>query len=110
MNSNFCLVMTSVSAEHQAVELAKKVIEFQLGRCVQIIPKIRSIYYWDGEICDDDEWLLLIKTRSESIEPLMQHLPEWHPYELPEMIVLPLIAGYEPYLHWLSEWKYNGEP
>jgi len=103
------MVTTTLGNEQDAVDIARKIVTMKLGRCVQIIPRIRSIYHWDGEICDDDEYLLIVKTRVENLDALMTLLPQWHPYDLPEILSIPLSAGYEPYLKWLDEWKYNGD-
>lgn len=110
MNGGFHIVSTTISNETLAVELARKILEHKLGRCVQIIPRIRSIYHWDGEICDDDECLLLIKTPTSNLPHLMRLLPGWHPYEVPEIASTPVDSAYGPYLKWLDEWRYNDAP
>ncbi len=110
MDSGYHVVSTSVANESQAVELARRIVENRLTRCVQIIPKIRSIYQWDGEFCDDDEYLLLIKLPEFNLEHLLRLLPRWHPYEVPEIVSVPISAGHPPYLKWLDEWRYKDSP
>lgn len=107
MQQAYLLVTTTVNSEQDAVRIARKIVGLKLGRCVQIIPRVRSIYHWDGEICDDDEFLIIVKTREDNLKALMENLSRWHPYDLPEILAVPVCAGYEPYLKWLDEWKYN---
>ena len=77
----------------------------RLAACVNIIPGLRSIYRWEGEICDDGESLLVIKTRAESVADLTEALLELHPYDTPEVIALPIEegAGNPAYLQWLLD-------
>ncbi len=107
MQTDFYMVTTTVGSETLAAELARRIVESRLGRCVQIVPKIRSIYHWDGEICDDDECLLIIKTARSNLDHLLQILPTLHPYDVPEILVTPVTGGHEPYLKWLNEWVYK---
>lgn len=71
-----------------------------LAACVNITP-VRSLYRWKGEFCDDEEHLLIIKTRRELAEAVIDAIKEEHPYEVPEIIALPVIAGSVPYLEWV---------
>jgi periplasmic divalent cation tolerance protein len=80
--------------------LAKKLLESELAACVNILP-VRSLYRWKGEACDDGEHLLIIKTRRGLAEAVIRELKTRHPYEVPEIIVLPVIAGHTPYLDWV---------
>ena len=85
-----------------AESIAKALLEKRLAACVNIIPGLRSIYHWEGKIEDDQEILLMIKTRAELIEkqltPLVQKL---HPYQVPEIIALPVVGGGQSYLDWI---------
>ncbi|MBN1879762.1 divalent-cation tolerance protein CutA [bacterium] len=107
MEADFYIVTTTVVNESQAVDLARRIVENRLGRCVQIIPRIRSIYHWDGEICDEDECLLFIKLPACNLDQLIRRLTEWHPYEMPEIVSVPVSSGLTAYLKWLDDWRYN---
>ncbi|MDX2087603.1 MAG: divalent-cation tolerance protein CutA [Kofleriaceae bacterium] len=96
------LLSTFPSAE-KATEVAKILVEERLAACVNLVSGIRSIYRWQGTVCDDSEVLAVIKTTQERYEALAARLLALHPYEVPELIVLPVIAGHAPYLGWLGD-------
>ena len=96
------VVILSTSAPEQSEEIAGDLLEKRLCACVNIVP-VRSRYHWKGELCRDDEHLLVIKTTDERSGAVIRRIAEIHSYEVPEAIVLPVIAGHEPYLQWLAE-------
>lgn len=83
--------------------LARVLVEERLAACVNVVSGVRSIYRWHGEIEEDLEVLLVIKTRAEHITALAERLRTLHPYELPELLALPVSAGLAPYLAWVTE-------
>lgn len=96
------MAMTTVATEADASQLAREIVEARLGACVQLIA-VRSMYRWQAEIADEAEQLLLIKTRTSRYEELESFLRERHPYELPEIVQIPVVAGFAPYLAWVDE-------
>jgi periplasmic divalent cation tolerance protein len=88
-----------------APELARTLVEGRLAACVNIVPKVRSIYYWKGKIEDDQEALMLIKTTSEKMDSLTMRLKELHPYDVPEIISLEIQKneGNSDYLDWVGK-------
>lgn len=96
----FCLVMTTLPSEAQAEAMARALVQARLAACVQV-QAIRSFYVWKGEAHADPEWLLLIKTRSACYAELERHLLDQHPYETPEIVQLPIMAGSAGYLDWV---------
>jgi periplasmic divalent cation tolerance protein len=98
----YVVVLVTCPAE-RAAEIARPLVEEKLAACVNIIPGLRSIYAWEGKICDDPEALLLIKTRAALFEALRARVLELHLYEVPEVIALPILAGHTDYLRWLAE-------
>jgi periplasmic divalent cation tolerance protein len=104
MHYDYYIVVTTVSEETDAVNISKQVIDERLARCVNIIRNIRSIYSWQGETCDESEHLLLIKTGHPKLDELMEKLRSIHPYELPEIIAVPISTGDEDYLRWIWDW------
>ena len=84
-----------------AANLGKDLVEHGLAACVNIIPSIRSIYRWNGQLCDEAEVLMVIKTCSSKADKLAQAIKAGHPYENPEVIALPVAAGLQAYLQWV---------
>jgi periplasmic divalent cation tolerance protein len=96
------LVFTTLPSADKAAELAKLLVEERLAACANLLPAIRSIYRWQGKLQDENEVLLLLKTRAEHLERLKLRILELHPYEVPEVLAVPVEAGYQPYLEWLA--------
>lgn len=98
------LIIATVPSD-AAPELARTLVEGRLAACVNIVPKVRSIYYWKGKIEDDQEALMLIKTTSEKMDSLTMRLKELHPYDVPEIISLEIQKneGNSDYLDWVGE-------
>lgn len=86
-----------------AQRIAQALVEQRLAACVNIVPGLRSIYRWKGAVQDEAECLLLIKTRESCIERLIESIRGLHPYELPEVIAVPVVAGLTPYLDWIRD-------
>ncbi len=96
------LVFTTLPSADKAAELAKALVEERLAACANLLPAIRSIYRWQGKLQDENEVLVLLKTRAEHLERLKLRILELHPYEVPEVLAVPVEAGYQPYLEWLA--------
>lgn len=94
-----CVIYSTVPPS-RSTDLAQRLLEKKLVACVNVLP-VRSFYRWKGESCDDGEHLLIIKTRKDLAETVARALKEMHPYEVPEIITLPVIAGHLPYLDWV---------
>ena len=100
--SRFVIVL--VTAPPEAGErLAASLVEERLAACVNRIPRIRSGYRWEGKVESDEEELLLIKTKREMFGAVEAHVIKNHPYDLPEVIALPLTAGSAGYLDWIAD-------
>ena len=85
-----------------AQHLARQLLEKRLVACVNLVPQITSMYWWEGKIQDDCEVLLIAKTLAERIEELKRVIPELHPYDVPELLVLPVEDGLPAYLSWVK--------
>ncbi len=81
--------------------LARRLVEERLAACVNVVPKVRSIYRWEGAVQADEEHLLLAKTHAARTEALAARVKELHPYELPEVLALPAEGGSAAYLDWV---------
>ncbi len=97
------LVYMTAPSEDVALSLARSAVGAQLAACGNLVPGIRSVYRWKGEICDDAEFLVLFKTTPDRLDALRMHLVEAHPYDCPEVIATPVVAGHPAYLAWVRE-------
>lgn len=100
--SSACVVTTTVGSEEAAESLAKGIVEARLGACVQIVP-IRSVYRWEGEVRVDAEWQCVVKTSAIRADELVEHIKAHHTYDVPEVVVTPVVGGNDDYLAWVSE-------
>ena len=94
--------MCTVGSEENAGLIAKTLVEEKLAACVNTIPKIKSVYSWKGEIVEDNEILLLIKTRGQMYTQVEARLKELHTYEVPEIIAFDIAKGSKDYLGWIE--------
>jgi len=78
------------------------IVEERLAACVNI-SQVRSTFVWEGKVEEEAEDLLIIKTKREVVDELTARIREVHPYDLPEIVVLPIVGGDEEYLEWISE-------
>ena len=85
-----------------ARRLAGGLVELRKAACVNILPEIRSIYRWQGETCDDAEVLMIVKTTRGCYADLERWLMDNHPYDVPEVLALPVAAGSDDYLAWVA--------
>jgi periplasmic divalent cation tolerance protein len=99
----FILVLTAVPEEKKGHEIAEKLLEERLAACVTISSASQSFYWWEGKITKDQEYILFIKTKASAYDKLEARLIELHPYNVPEIIALPIERGSERYLGWLDE-------
>ena len=102
-NPNIKLVLCSFPDIGLARQIGTDIVRKQLAACVNLIPKIESIYEWDGKIHSESEILSIFKTKSELIEKLEAEISISHPYEIPEFITLGLEGGSSRYLEWIEK-------
>jgi periplasmic divalent cation tolerance protein len=95
-------VLFSTVPAVDSAAMAKSLVDRRLVACVNVLP-VRSYYRWKGEFCDEEEHLLIVKTRKERIGEVMEEIRLLHPYEVPEIIALPVIAGHLPYIQWVYQ-------
>ena len=95
------LVTTSNIDEAQKIGLT--LVEEGLAACANIVEGVRSIYRWKGEVCDDRECLMVVKTTAANFDAVEKKVRELHSYEVPEVIAIPIVKGSKPYLDWVEE-------
>lgn len=103
MSTEHLLVLTTCPDRSTATRIATALLEEKLAACVNQVPGIRSLYRWEGRIEHDDEVLMLVKTTTTAYESTEALIRKHHPYELPEVIAVPLAAGSSTYLEWITK-------
>jgi len=97
------VVLCTVPAGNIAEQIAHALVQQRLAACVNIVPGITSVYRWKGSVEADTEQLLVIKTRKGLMDHVQQAIQELHPYELPEIIAVPIVGGLPAYLDWIDD-------
>ncbi len=97
------VALTTVGSADDAERIARALVEQRLAACVNVVPRVVSVYRWKGAVEREEECLLVMKTSAQQLESLRRALVTLHPYELPELVALPVSAGHAPYLAWLAE-------
>jgi len=97
------LASTTVPNLETAERIARRLVEDRLAACVQIVQGIRSVYRWQGRVQEEPEVLLLVKTAEPQIPRIEDLLHQIHPYELPELVSVPITGGSAAYLRWVEE-------
>jgi len=100
---DYIQVVTTASSAEEARRIATALVEERLAACVQIAGPIESIYRWQGKVETATEWQCRIKTRGQHYESVEATIQRLHSYETPEIVAVPIIAGSEAYLKWLSD-------
>jgi len=97
------IVLTTAGSEEEARKIARQLVERRIAACVNLVPKITSIYRWQGNIDEAQEWLLIVKTTAAAFGQVREAIAELHSYELPECVSLAIEDGSPAYLQWIAE-------
>ena len=103
VTSLFSVVYVTVPSVEVGKKIARDVVGKRLAACVNIVPQLTSVYEWKGQMQEDTESMLIIKTGTDRLPALKEAVLKQHPYEVPEFISLPIEQGSEPYLKWIRE-------
>jgi periplasmic divalent cation tolerance protein len=103
MPPDHVVVASTTDSERAARALAAGVIEARLGACAQIVGPITSVYRWEGSVKTDQEWRVEIKTATDQVAALTEHIKVNHSYDVPEIVVTPITGGSTAYLSWLVD-------
>jgi periplasmic divalent cation tolerance protein len=95
------VLFVTVSGNEEGMHIARALLDERLAACVNLLDGVRSIYRWKGEVCDDPECMLVIKSRTELIPDLHERIIALHSYEVPEIIAMPITGGNPEYLAWV---------
>jgi periplasmic divalent cation tolerance protein len=98
----FIVVLVMASSEEEAKKIARVLVEKKLAACVNLVKEVQSIFRWKGKLSEENEVLLIIKTKSKQFKDVEAEVKKLHSYEVPEIIALPIIAGSKDYLFWVD--------
>ena len=99
--NRYSMIFTTAAGKEQAKKIAMGLVEKHLAACVQMFP-VESVYFWQEKICEENEILLLIKTKTELFDEVKKAIMEIHSYEVPEIIQAPITDGLAEYLKWIG--------
>jgi len=102
MMPSHIVVMITVPSREVGEQIGSALVERRLAACVNIVPGIASIFHWQGNVENDNELLLIAKTRGDLFNRLATSVKQIHPYDVPEVIAVPIIAGSNEYLAWID--------
>jgi periplasmic divalent cation tolerance protein len=100
--TGFAVVLVTASGLEEGNKITSIILEKRLAACVNIVPKISSLFWWQGKIDAADEVLLIIKTRASRVRDIIDAVKGVHSYSVPEVIALPVMAGHTDYLDWIA--------
>jgi periplasmic divalent cation tolerance protein len=101
--AQFGVVFITAPSIEEAEKIAASLLEKHLVACVNIFPEIRSLFWWEGELCKEKEVFLMAKTTTNLFDDIAQEVRGLHSYDVPEIIMLPIQAGTQKYLDWIKE-------
>lgn len=97
------VVLVTAGSEEEGQQIGRALVEEGWAACVTLVPSVRSIFRWEGKICEEGEVLLLIKSRRDVLDRIVERVKALHSYEVPEVIALSVVGGSEAYLKWVEE-------
>ncbi len=98
-----CVVLTTLPDAEAGERIGRALVEERLAACANVVPGVVSIYRWKGRLERSGEALVVLKTTRDRLEALQARVVELHPYDVPEVIALPVTGGHDPYLAWVCE-------
>ncbi len=101
--ADYGIVLMTASSHTEAESIAENLVTHKLAACVNILPNIKSFYFWDNKFCKDVEILLIAKIKTSDFKDIEKSVKEIHSYDVPEVILLPIEAGEKNYLEWIKQ-------
>ena len=100
--SNVQILLSTVESAQTAEKIASTVVEERLAACVNVLPGVSSYFRWEGEIQREQEFMLILKTSTDRLRALIERIKTLHPYEVPEIVSVPVEEGHQPFLDWVE--------
>lgn len=99
----YVVVLITTSGQEESQKIARALLEKRLAACVNIVPKVSSLFLWEGKIDSSDESLMIIKTKRPVVDELIEEVRKTHSYEVFETISMPIVQGNKAYLDWIND-------
>ncbi len=97
------VILVTVPDFDTGVKIGRALVESRLVACVNIVRDVKSIFFWEGKVDEAVEALLIIKSRLDMLDKIIEKIRQLHPYQVPEIIAIPIVYGFEKYLRWIDE-------
>ena len=101
--AEYIQIFTTTEKKDDADVISREILEKRLAACAQVLGPITSTYWWKEEIEKTEEWLCIMKSRSDLFKELEEAIKSIHPYEVPEIVAVPIVSGSQSYLEWLEQ-------
>jgi periplasmic divalent cation tolerance protein len=101
--TDYSVVFMTASSHSEAENIAENLVSDKLAACVNVLPGVKSFYWWEDKLCKDDELLLIAKIKTSLFKELEKAVKELHSYDVPEIILLPIEDGANTYLDWIKQ-------
>ena len=99
----YCVILVTAKDKEEAEKIARKLVEDKLIACANIIPAVQSTFFWDGKVCEENEALMIMKSKRDLMKRIIAAVKSLHSYSVPEIIALPIVAGNVDYLKWIND-------
>ncbi len=103
------VIISTAGSEREGWKIGRKLVESRLAACVNVIPQVRSFFYWEGKVRGEQEVILVIKTMPKQLKKIINEINKIHSYDIPEIISLQIAGGEERYLKWVNKMLAGGK-
>ncbi len=103
VSPEFCIILITASSMDEGEKITDSLVENHLAACVNLVPSVKSVFFWEGKTDQQSEVLLIAKSRMSLISQITEHVKNIHSYSVPEIIAIPIVGGSEDYLKWVEE-------
>lgn len=103
VSPEFCIILITASSVEEGERIAGSLVDHHLVACVNLVPSVKSVFFWEGKTDQQSEVLLIAKSRKTLLNQIIDHVKKIHSYSVPEIIAIPVIGGSEDYLKWVEE-------
>ena len=103
VSPEFCIILITAGSVEEGERIAGSLVDHHLAACVNVVPSVKSVFFWEGKTDQQSEVLLIAKSRKSLLDQIIDHVKKIHSYSVPEIIAIPVIGGSEDYLKWVEE-------